>query len=63
MDERQPEFIGTAKRLANHLETKAAEIIPQLLAESRTQEASEIMHHVGCLVARLRRIPAEPQPY
>ncbi|HEX4415952.1 MAG TPA: hypothetical protein VH107_20135 [Lacipirellulaceae bacterium] len=44
----------TAKRLANHVETKTAEILPQLLAESRTSEANHIMHHVDMLVQALR---------
>jgi hypothetical protein len=51
MDAQLPE---TAKRLANHIETKVAEILPQLLAESRTSEATEIMHHVDFLVRALR---------
>lgn len=43
-----------AKRLANQIETKVAEILPQLLAESRTREANNIMHHVDFLVRALR---------
>ncbi len=49
-------FEETMKRLANHIETKLAEIIPQLLAESNSTGASSLLGHGQYLIRDLRAL-------
>ena len=56
-----PTIETTLSRLANYIECQLVEVVPQLIAKSRTHRATSILGSAADLLSQLRRTSSDEE--